>query len=110
MQYKTIKDQLPTHIIVGYIKSSVDLQVQPITGDQEHINRLLKSSSSYWQSLTIFEFPKEPIVDYGEKELSELRKSEEEREKNRNRYELYLRLKEEFEPNVLEPNISEKNV
>lgn len=67
-----------------------------ISSDEEGIWSLIKNNR-HWLSLSVFEFPKEPIYSHSIEErkqfLDEIAMAKKEKEE----YELYLSLKEKFE-------------
>jgi len=103
MQYEIIKDDLPTYILSGYVREDNSMQTKKdlfttlIKCDRAHIDSLVTGNST-WHSITVFEMPKESIYDFSIDELKEHRRVLAERETNRRRYELFLKLKKEFEP------------
>ena len=104
MQYENIKDELPTYVIAGHVRENgsikPDLFTTLIKCDRAHIESLV-SGNSTWQSITIFEIPKDPIIDMDQNSLLKFRNTLQEQTRKKSRYEMYLRLKKEFEPEII---------
>jgi hypothetical protein len=107
MQYDKIKDELPNYLLVGYHSNNYTKEYDPdqlhkvlLKGDIGQVESILASNST-WRSLTVFELPKEPILDFSVEALSTYREDLRKKENDRRQYELYLRLKAKFEPEEL---------
>ena len=72
MQHELIKGNLPDYILSGYKKAHPWIATDTFRGNRENLESFIAKDQT-WKSLTVFEFPKIPILDLDSEDLNKYR-------------------------------------